>query len=63
MDGPALTSELAERVDRAWTATVRARLRSAALPGSTSQRNQERVGLRLAYTETIWVDASLPAPA
>jgi hypothetical protein len=36
---------------------------SAAAPGSSSQRNQERVGLRLAYTETIWVDAALPAVA
>ena len=32
----------------------------AAAPGSTSQRNQERVGLRTAYTRAVWTDASLP---
>jgi hypothetical protein len=34
----------------------------SALPGSTSQRNQERVGLRTAYTRVTWTDASLAGP-
>jgi hypothetical protein len=36
---------------------------SSAVPGSTSQRNQERAGLRLAYTRGFWVDTALPPPA
>jgi ribosomal protein S18 acetylase RimI-like enzyme len=30
----------------------------SAVPGSVSQRNQERVGLRTAYTRVTWVDAA-----
>ena len=32
----------------------------SATPGSTSQRNQERLGMRTAYTRVIWTDASRP---
>lgn len=35
----------------------------SAHPGSTSQRNQERVGLRPAYTRLIWVDDRVPSRA
>ncbi len=33
----------------------------AATPGSISQRNQERVGMRIAYTRTTWIDGTIGA--
>jgi hypothetical protein len=34
---------------------------SQATPGSGSQRNLERAGLRTAYTQAIWVDQPEPS--
>ena len=31
----------------------------SAAPGSTSQRNQERAGMRTAYTRVVWTDAAV----